>query len=397
MAAVLGENIDIVIFHETLLPENKNFTIRNYNSFILPATGGQRDLITLIRRTVPYTLIENPINCGENVEVQTFKLYFENQNITLYNIYKNLGHCLDLTELFDFAGTHTTIIGGDFNAHHPILESPKNTNDDGLHIHELLNTNPHIKLLNTREPTHKRGGSLDQTFTSSTLHNIAEWKVHDTLISDHFATLTNINVPQLPPPHPYSKRWNQNKADWGIFKQALSSWYQQYTPPNNIDQLETDLKNAFHEACDKSMPLFKTPKQNYKDAWYYCDRVKNSKAGLIELAKYAGKNPSVQNREQLQEIARHVQQEFQSIRQNKWMEWCAQLNEHTSLRELWFWLKRVVGKKYKRANNHSQPKQEAKRLAEHCGVHPLISASPQYTTKTKNTQNPQMASHKPGL
>ncbi|KAG7173592.1 putative pol-like 37, partial [Homarus americanus] len=52
------------------------------------------------------------------------------------------------------------------------------------------------------------------------------------------------------------------------------------------------------------------------------------------------------------------------IRENKWLEWCAAFNAHTSLRELWRKLRVATGK-LPRVSAHPQPLQEANRLAEH--------------------------------
>ncbi|KAG7155185.1 RNA-directed DNA polymerase from mobile element jockey-like 48 [Homarus americanus] len=52
------------------------------------------------------------------------------------------------------------------------------------------------------------------------------------------------------------------------------------------------------------------------------------------------------------------------IREDKWLEWCATINAHTSLSELWRKL-RIATRKLPRAPAHPQPLQEATRLAEH--------------------------------
>ncbi|KAG7171998.1 putative RNA-directed DNA polymerase from mobile element jockey-like 50, partial [Homarus americanus] len=53
-----------------------------------------------------------------------------------------------------------------------------------------------------------------------------------------------------------------------------------------------------------------------------------------------------------------------TIREDKWLEWCATFNAHTSLSEIWRKLRITTGK-LPRAPAHPQPLQEAKRLAEH--------------------------------
>ncbi|KAG7163931.1 LINE-1 retrotransposable element ORF2-like 2 [Homarus americanus] len=52
------------------------------------------------------------------------------------------------------------------------------------------------------------------------------------------------------------------------------------------------------------------------------------------------------------------------IREDKWLEWCATFNAHTSLSELWKKLRIATGK-LPRASAHPKPLQEPNRLAEH--------------------------------
>ncbi|KAG7158062.1 putative pol-like 40, partial [Homarus americanus] len=52
------------------------------------------------------------------------------------------------------------------------------------------------------------------------------------------------------------------------------------------------------------------------------------------------------------------------IREDKWLEWCATFNAHTSLSELWRKLRIATGK-LPRSPAHPQPLQEANRLTEH--------------------------------
>ncbi|KAG7174155.1 hypothetical protein Hamer_G003039 [Homarus americanus] len=87
-------------------------------------------------------------------------------------------------------------------------------NLDGHHLVELLTDVPEITLINTGEPTHILGGTLDLTFISTELVPVVQWEIDDELTSDHFATTTTLRMELLPPPPRPSPRWNTKKANW---------------------------------------------------------------------------------------------------------------------------------------------------------------------------------------
>ncbi|KAG7172009.1 hypothetical protein Hamer_G000981 [Homarus americanus] len=110
-------------------------------------------------------------------------------------------------------------------------------NQDGHHLVELLTDVPEITLINTGEPTHIRGGTLDLTFISTEFVPVAQWEVDDELTSDHFATTTTLRMELLPPPPRPPPRWNTKKANWKLYQDELQKWYSNYEPAEDIDQL----------------------------------------------------------------------------------------------------------------------------------------------------------------
>ena len=182
-------------------------------------------------------------------------------------------------------------------------------------------------------------------------------------MSDHYATITELDAPQLPPIPPPPPRWNQDLANWVVFRLALEEWAAHYVPPEDIDQLEKDLVEAIHHAADMAMPKKSRSNHTYKDSWYYSPEVRRLKTMLNRVKKLYRKRPSMENRELLQTVKNDVHQQLQDIRIAKWMEWCSQLSQYTKLSELWKWLRRVAGKKSTTAATHPHPLEEAERLA----------------------------------
>ena len=362
-ACIGREQTDVILLQETLLPPSSTFSLPGYIPYYLPHSPTSRGLLTLIKRNIPHSHITNPHHCGNGVEVQALAIHLSNLTLTCYNVYKQQDGELDLSRVFAQAETEPTLICGDFNAHHPILSSPSPTNQDGHHISYLLDEFPEVALLNNGEPTHERGGRLDLSFLTSTLRPSASWRVHPTLTSDHFGISLNMQLPQLPAPPPPPPRWNHEKANWVLFQNHLEEWHQAYQPPTDINQLEADLVSAFHEAADAAMPKSKPNRKNHKDSWYYNERVRELKHRLNVARRVHRKRPSANSLRILRDFARHVRVELKEIRTNKWLEWCAGLNQHTSLRELWHWLGRVAGKKAPKTATHPNPQAEAERLA----------------------------------
>ena len=382
------EDLDIILLQETLLPATGSFSFTGYNMISLPRTNENRGLLALIKNSIPYSTITTPIECGDNVETQAIKIYLADTTLTCYNIYKHINGSLDLGELFMQATTEPTLICGDFNAHHPILSSPSSTNEDGEHIAEILEEYPEMAILNNGEATHIAGGRLDLTFLPTALRSKTQWRVHPILNTDHFAILTTLNIPQLPPPPPPPPKWDQDRANWLLFQKHLDQWYSTYTPPLDESLLARDLTKAFHQAANASIPLKRLAKSNYKDAWYYNSRVKELKNRLNRVRKIHKKRPTVENKNQLREVSLSVQKELQQIRTAKWLEWCAQLNQHTSLREIWRWLGRAAGKHKNKQPTHPNPTQEAETLARHFASRSSTQQLPPKTQQSQTLLNP---------
>ncbi|XP_068208325.1 uncharacterized protein [Palaemon carinicauda] len=188
------EEIDVILLQETLLTTGKKLRITGYNAYTTPQIGTDKGLATLVRTTIPTTRLHNPIPCGTNVETMAVTLTLLNQKVDIYNIYRKINREdtgeLQLTQLFVHTERAPTLICGDFNAHHPILSSPSMTNPSGEHIAFTLEEFEGVTLLSTEQPTHLRGGRLDLTFATTAIRHLTKERVHSTLISDHFATVT---------------------------------------------------------------------------------------------------------------------------------------------------------------------------------------------------------------
>ena len=353
-----AEQFDIIILQETLLKNNK-FKMQGYNAHVLEApTRQQGGCITLVKKEIKSNKIANPINCGENTEVLAVEIQLKDISIKIYNIYNHINSDLDLGTLFANAENDNYVIGGDFNAHHAALGSISPTNPAGRNIASMLDEFPTITLLNNGEPTHNRGNNLDLTFISESLKHNAEWAIHPTLTSDHFAVTTKLEVITIPSP-PIPPKRNIKKAKWSVFQKKMEEWASTYEISQDINKIEKDLVQAIHKAADAAIPMTKPPKQQYKDRWYYNEEVKQIKNEVNKARKQFRRNSTDENRATLREKCNSADTKLKEIKNNKLLEWAENLSNHTSLGQIWKELKWASGKTYTKIPNHPNPKEQA--------------------------------------
>ncbi|KAG7178202.1 putative Endonuclease-reverse transcriptase-containing protein 2 [Homarus americanus] len=134
----------------------------------------------LVRATIPSSEVD-PVHCGDGVEAQAVRIHLANDSLVVYNIYKPPTKQLEAGELLTQATQELVLIAGDFSAHHPTFNSTTKMNQEGHHLVELLTDVPEITLINTGEPTHILGGTLDLTFISTEFVPVAQWEIDDEL------------------------------------------------------------------------------------------------------------------------------------------------------------------------------------------------------------------------
>ena len=315
----------------------------------------------LVRNTIPHRRIDPPTRCGLGVEVMAVELKLPNLQLTVYNVYRKETQELYLTDVLALASVRPYLVGGDFNAHHPVLNSVRRTNAAGLHVNGTLQDIPLVSLLNTGEATHINGGRLDLTFSSNVIAALAEWSIHPTLVSDHFATVTVLDLDQpavpLPPP-----RWNVQKADWLKFQKHVDSWWADYTPSEDLDARAAEFTAAVTAAADEAIPKTNPGRPRNRKWWFNTEEVRKANKRVNNIKKLFLRNPTPANKAFLREMVYQARQVAKEARSRCWLEWCASFNEHTSLGTLWKQLKIATGRPPPRPSAHPHPLEEAERL-----------------------------------
>ena len=93
------------------------------------------------------------MHCEDGVEALALELHVGSVSLTVYNLYRSQRHLLVAGELLAMDKHTSLLVAGDFNAHHPVLQSVSPTNAMGRHLATLLEEVPHVRLLNSGEPT----------------------------------------------------------------------------------------------------------------------------------------------------------------------------------------------------------------------------------------------------
>ena len=362
--AIVEEDLDLVLLQETLTPEHFEWRVAGYTIHSLPCgDNGRRGCMVVVRSSLPHRRIAAPVYCGEDVEVMAVQLELPGLPLTVYNVYRGPRGQLEAEEMLSLATHGNVLVGGDFNAHHPVLQSVSPTNPAGRRLAAALEEVPDIALLNNGEPTHVRGGRLDLTLVSRGLAPAASWQVHPTLTSDHYAVATTLHVGRLLPPLP-PPRWNIRKANWAAFQAALDQWWATYAPPEDLDQRERDLTAAIERAAEAAIPRT-VPGRHFRQNWWFYNQEVREQNHLVNIhRKLYRRRPTPTNLELLLEVVRHARRVTWRVREAKWLEWCAGFNQHTRLAELWAKLRTASGKRPHRPPAHPQPLQEAERLAD---------------------------------
>ena len=354
----------MILLQETIAPASFTFRVTGYSVYPLPQEDGRRGCMTIVRNTIPHRRVPRPVHCGDGVEVIAVELDLPTTQLQVYNIYRSQRKLLEIGELLTTARHENLLVAGDFNAHHPILKSVSRTNPTGIHLANILEEEPGVRLLNNGDATHRDGGRLDLTLTSEEMTAGASWWVHPTLTSDHFGIVTTLRL-ELPPSPVLPPRWDTKRADWLLFRRTVEAWWLSYEPPEDLDQLEDDFTQAISFAADVSMPKISTNRRRRQDWWFRTERVVELRRRVKAVRKLYRQCPSPHNRSLLSEVVLHSRQVSRKAKEDKWLEWCASFDACTTLTELWNKLRVATNRQPAPPPVHPHPQAEAQGLTEH--------------------------------
>ena len=197
-AEIAEHDIDIVLLQDTRLKRRQDgipkLRVDGYHTYHIPMSEDPavqcHGLITLVSNRVPSKLITLPLNLGISTEVLSVKIWHENKPIDIHNIYRVAPANIDLLPIL--TSGHTSIIAGDFNAHHTSWCRSNNASGQDLKS-QLDNTNDFVLLNEPQVWTTTYETAIDLAICSRALAAFADWSSFPSLVSDHIAVKVTIH------------------------------------------------------------------------------------------------------------------------------------------------------------------------------------------------------------
>ena len=145
--------------------------------------------------------------------------------------------------------------------------------------------------------------------------------------------------------------------DWTKFQASLDEWWGSYKSPGDLHQQENDLM-----AANVAIPTSFQGHRHWPNWWFYKEVVREPNHRVNVHRKLYKKHPTLINLRLLQDVVTRARQVSQQAREDKWLEWCATFNQHTSLGQLWRNVRMASGAAPSHPPAHPHPHQEAESL-----------------------------------
>lgn len=347
----------VICLQETNVPVNKTIKLPSYQPPVRldrPQQAGGGVAIYVLKGL---NFVENPVPL--NIECVSVKLYLQNNCFNVTSFYQPGGdiNAIQKTkELFTLPGH---VMCGDFNAHSPLWGHYGIAHrKEGEILEEYLDQHEYV-CLNDGSTTYigtlGQETALDLTFVSSNLASCSSWKVHDdTLSSDHFPVLTNINFQGTPqesedtiPVSPLN-RWNTRKAIWYNFKEELNTSILFLDNSENPVELYDSFVKCVQDTADNHIPFIKSknPQIRYKKKmapWWNNECYSSMRAKKHALNKYRA-HKTVTNYLKYKRLRAICNAVLRKAKRLSWRTLCHEFNRRSNLGRVWNIIKSMDGR-----------------------------------------------------
>ena len=266
---------DVVAIQEAQLSANSAIRIpgfqppvytRRQRGRITGSTAKGGDVAIYVRGGIPFSPLTDQCThpADDSTEICGIRLLTKTP-IDIVNVYRppiRRAPDDERQDHFDPAALPTsesTIILGDFNAHHPLWDHGCEEADGvGERLAAWLER-VEWTALNTGEPTHssyRSGGSSapDAAFTGRALARRVTWSVGPDLGSDHLPMLLSIRTADSQERQPRKCKWAFNKANWVAFRAECEALSEADPQPYSAQELVTRFTNALARASCRHIP-----------------------------------------------------------------------------------------------------------------------------------------------
>ena len=365
--ATLDGDFDVVCLQDTRFapkkadPKKSKFELAGYRVFHKPKSTSCHGVWTAVREVFPTKEVTSQYQFGPNVEHISVLLYLHPAPVIIHNIYWVDG---DIDISAALRSQTPSILCGDFNAHHHLWGPTRDGRGDRLL--DLIETTASHTILNTGVATHRSGTGIDITIAHNSLAGRCDWSLHPHLASDHYAVQTTIhNIPSPPPMKP-TARWCLRRADWDMYKVAMSQYMEATPPPDDDAPLEVKVQYAtdvINDAAKKSIPRT-APGPRSPNAWYANAAMKVTKNEVNYHLKRFRRDNTADNNQRLNEALVLHRQTCEEARQEAWVQWTEELNGmQTTTGDMWRRIKAVSGAPPP-VPRHPDPQKKAEELCQ---------------------------------
>ena len=346
-AEIAEHDIDIVLLQDTRFKRRQDgipkLRVDGYHTYHIPMSEDPavqcHGLITLVSNRVPSKLITLPLNLGTSTEVLSVKIWHENKPIDIHNIYRIAPANIDLLPIF--TNGHTSIIAGDFNAHHKSWCRSNNASGQDLKC-QLDDTN-HFVLLNEPQVwTTTYETAIDLAICSRALAAFADWSSFPSLVSDHIAVKITIHKEFSYNGYNHNQGYLGKHADWEKYGNEITRQLQVTDTSGDMESCLTNLTDIIFKAADIAIPKKKAAPYIHK-YWTKNPGVQMAKRLANQAIRAYRKRPSPEKKVAMKETFQQYQKVCTDVKHYSWYKWACECNNNTSSAAIWTRIRRCLG------------------------------------------------------
>ncbi len=320
-----GDKILVAAIQETkLTSKSKPKNTPNYTLIRKDRIGKQGGgLAFLVHNSIIFQLETTPqaLSSDKHIESLTITIPCKGSNLKIRNVYiPPVSSCEDnytpaIDHLFDDLND-TSMILGDFNAHHSSWFSEADEDARGRLINDAINNN-NFGTLNEDYPTRVMNTtktSPDISIVSSSLLPSSDWKVEKKLGSDHLPIVVSLAADVRKQKAENKTFINFDKANWDKFTEMTEKQFAKATPVTNIYSSEKFFRATVVKAAKNSIPQGRIPK--------IYNAVPTEAAAMIDerdrLRAEDIDNNTNNNGERIQELNQDINKKIKQHKLEKW-------------------------------------------------------------------------------
>lgn len=343
---------DIVCFCETWI-KKASPKFLGYNSIWLHRETDRGGLGILVREDISYSNKTIAHHSENNLEFQAISILTSMGMIDLVNVY-NPSRNVSEGELEYVIGQlgQRFILVGDFNAHSPLWDARKRSNQTGRAIERILESQ-NVDILNRVDtPTYidNRTGTtscLDLCLISSNLSILAELERDIDLGSDHFPIQCTFGFTGVKSDIATSKRWKLQQADWKKWSRSLSSCAsgtRSWTSPADANTYNAHITKRLIDAAEASIPQTSGIRSCRRATPWWDDDCDEAVEKRREAKNKLWSHPTITNLIEHRKQLATAKHKMLKKKKQSWADFASSINSNTPSTKVWSAMKSINGK-----------------------------------------------------